>query len=236
MSAILESAAQCLPRADADRARIRYACARVDAISRDAWTTLSDDEQARAARYHFAADRIRFCATRALLRRALGIYLGCDPQRIAFAYGDHGKPRLADDRFGRLHFNVSHSGAYALLAFSAEAEVGVDVEQVRSGLDVDALAQRAFHEDDAAALCGLCGLPKIMRFYELWTANEARLKAHGAGLALDDSADPRDADGALQNISAPAGYFAAIATTARALTLRRWAELETPDDCVRVAP
>ncbi|HEV2437632.1 MAG TPA: 4'-phosphopantetheinyl transferase [Verrucomicrobiae bacterium] len=106
---------------------------------------LSADERARAARYIFERDRNRFLAGRGLLREMLGRLLRVEPDRLVFAYGDHGKPRLASPVAGRLlYFNLAHSDALAAVIVSAQHEVGIDVERLRPIREAEAIAARFF--------------------------------------------------------------------------------------------
>jgi 4'-phosphopantetheinyl transferase len=143
-----------------------------------ALSLLDEREQERAERLRVPAVRRRFVAARAALRSVLGESIGLEPSAIRFAYGGHGKPRLAD---GGPHFNASDSGDWAVVAL-ANAELGVDVEAVRELRDAGRLARRICtgrelehlermpeHERDAALL-------------RLWTCKEAGLKAVGLGL------------------------------------------------------
>ena len=77
-------------------------------------------------------------------------------------------------------FNLSHSGAYIVLAVS-DAEVGVDVERV---------------QERRLRVAGRVLLPEerewmehnpIERFFRLWTLKESVMKAVGKGLALPPS-------------------------------------------------
>jgi len=129
----------------------------------------------------FATDalRSRWGAARGILREVLGRALGCPPAEVRFAYGAHGKPRLAGSD---LLFNISHSGALAVIAL-AGVEVGVDVELPRPRRS-DAIArrfyapgenERLFAEEDAAR--------RADAFFRLWTCKEAFLKVTGEGLS-----------------------------------------------------
>jgi 4'-phosphopantetheinyl transferase len=75
----------------------------------------------------FASDQLRsrWGTGRGTLREVLGRALGCAPREVAFRYGSHGKPQLAGSD---LHFNISHSGALAIIALG-RVEVGVDVQR-----------------------------------------------------------------------------------------------------------
>ena len=143
---------------------------------------LSPDERRRAARFHFERDRRRFAAARGILRAILGRYLGLDPSALGFAYGHHGKPALASPSAGP-RFNVSHSGGLALLAFAAEHEVGVDVEQERPVPEMDSIRERNFSARENAELGVLPEAERGRAFFRCWTRKEAFIKAIGDGLS-----------------------------------------------------
>lgn len=86
-----------------------------------------------------------------------------------------------------LDVSLSHSGGWIAAAVSRSGRVGIDVEAVR---DVHApLARRCLSETELDWLDGAdTGASRNQRFFRLWTAKEAFLKALGVGLAVD----PRD--------------------------------------------
>jgi 4'-phosphopantetheinyl transferase len=145
---------------------------------------LSADEQARARRYHFAADHDRFVACRAALRQVLAFHTGLDAAGLCFDYGPQGKPALTGSGVA---FNVSHSGDRALIALSSDGPVGVDVEWCRPIGEMDAIVRRYFSPAEQAALAALAPDARTLGFYQAWTRKEAMLKATGHGLsrALD---------------------------------------------------
>jgi 4'-phosphopantetheinyl transferase len=155
--------------------------AQLDRRVRDAAAVLSDDEFARASRFHFDRDRRRFVAGRALLRSILGRYLDVAPGEVAFAYGPNGKPRLAG---GGLSFNVSHSHGAALFAFTSERRIGVDIERHPAPDDGDAVARHFFAPAEVATLNSLSGDRRSTAFLRCWTRKEAYIKARGDGLSL----------------------------------------------------
>lgn len=145
---------------------------------------LTDDESARADRFHFERDARRFVVARAMLRDVLGAYLGVAPRVVRFGYGPRDKPALAPplDATG-VQFNVSHSGEIALYALTLHRQIGVDVEQVRPLADLDALARRNFSRAECAALFALPPARRPPAFFACWTRKEAYVKALGDGLS-----------------------------------------------------
>jgi 4'-phosphopantetheinyl transferase len=152
-------------------------------------TDLSPDEIARANRFHFEKDRIRFTRTRSALRNLLSEYLAIPARDVCFEYTASGKPQLAEAQNPRgLQFSVSHAACIALLAFGSGHQLGVDVERIRSDVDAISLAERFFSVRERA---GLRVLPENLLaagFFACWTRKESFLKATGTGLSfpLDD--------------------------------------------------
>lgn len=142
---------------------------------------LSEQEQARCLRYRRGEDRMRYAATRAVLRHMLAHRLDCPLQDIALVFNAFGKPGLAPHLLERqgLHFNVSHAGKYAVIALSSLGSVGVDIEAITSvdqiwpmetGLtDVE---QRYCREGEGAEA-----------FFRIWCGKEAVLKGLGVGIS-----------------------------------------------------
>ncbi|MGA7504860.1 MAG: 4'-phosphopantetheinyl transferase superfamily protein [Candidatus Sulfotelmatobacter sp.] len=147
--------------------------------------TLSPDETARASRFHFAVDRQRYAISRGVLRTIVAGYLATDAKNLDFVYSGKEKPSLSAtySREG-LMFNISHSGSVGLLAFTREREIGVDVEQVRSDFEVDAIARRFFSAHEQEQLAVLPEQERFEAFFRCWTRKEAYIKATGDGLSL----------------------------------------------------
>lgn len=148
------------------------------------YTTLSADEQDRAARYRFEHLRQAFVAAHGALRAILGRYLEVSPQSIQFQFNRHGKPALLAPGQAWLCFNLAHSGDLALCAATAGHEIGVDVEQIRPVDDMDKLVERFFAPGERAAFKGLSPAQKLPAFFAGWTRKEAYIKAWGQGLSL----------------------------------------------------
>jgi 4'-phosphopantetheinyl transferase len=141
---------------------------------------LDAQEQDRAARFHFAEDRARFVCAHVALRDVLGRYLGRAP---AFHTGPRGKPALTGSGSRGLEFNLSHSGALALIAVATWREVGVDVERCRT-IEHRDIARHFFSPVEVAALASFPDPEGHQAFYRCWTRKEAYIKARGEGLAL----------------------------------------------------
>jgi 4'-phosphopantetheinyl transferase len=147
--------------------------------------TLSEDEQARAARFYFQIDRQRFVVARAALRDILGGYLKRAAKSVSFCYGPHGKPTLAQDSGkNTIHFNLSHSNGVAVYAITRGREIGIDLEFIREDLEVEQLAERFFSQREIATLRGLPVSLRKYAFFLCWTRKEAYIKARGEGLSL----------------------------------------------------
>jgi 4'-phosphopantetheinyl transferase len=146
-------------------------------------------------------------AARRALRILLARYLGEDgPEAIELALGPRGKPRLAD-RPERLAFNLSHSGALALVAVGVGAEVGVDVERLRPRRDLAALARRVLAPAAVAAVEAAPAERREAVFYAAWTRHEARVKCLGGGLGAPPTEEPV----ALSTLAPGPGYAGAVA-------------------------
>jgi 4'-phosphopantetheinyl transferase len=203
---------------------------------------LSADEAARASRFHFARDRQRFVAARAVLRTILASYLEIDAVSLRFSYSKKEKPSLGPEHGdGDLRFNVTHSGGIALLAFTRQREIGVDVEQVRHDFEPDAIARRYFSQNEQNQLADLGPEEKVDAFFRCWTRKEAYIKATGDGLSLpliqfDVSLVPGETnallatrpDGSqaaswlLREVPAGPGYVGALCVQGRDWTLNDW--------------
>ncbi len=144
-------------------------------------STLSEDETERAARFHFPADRDRFIAAHGCLRDVLARYLHCEPNQLIFSINQYGKPALHDHK---LEFNLSHSGDFALAAVTSEREVGVDIERIRSDMELESIARRYFSQSEVSELLALTSEQRIPGFFNCWTRKEAYIKARGLGLSL----------------------------------------------------
>jgi len=204
--------------------------------------TLSDDETSRAERFRLERDLRRFIVARGVLRAILGQYLGIEPGRLRFRYGQHGKPSLVAGLGGdALRFNLAHSHELALYAFARGRAVGVDLEYIRPLPDAGEIAARFFSRRENAELEEIPDCRKSEAFFTYWTCKEAYIKATGDGLAraLDQVEVSLVAEGAarllnvegvpeeaarwsLRTLDPAAGYVAAVAFEGHRCQLGCW--------------
>jgi 4'-phosphopantetheinyl transferase len=142
---------------------------------------LSEEERARADRFHFEKDRHQFIESRATLRLLLSQYLNVPPAGMTYSLTAHGKPHLSDSD---LRFNLSRRDGLALIAFAQGREIGIDVELVRQDLDLFEIAEVSFSESELTAWKGLPQAEQAAGFYNCWTRKEAFIKAIGEGFSF----------------------------------------------------
>jgi len=146
---------------------------------------LSEDEQHRAARFRFEADRRKFVVARGVLRHLLSERLGCGAIALTFDYGKYGKPKttVSPTKGHDFHFNLSHSGEVALCALGGDRTVGVDIEKVRPIQRLESMMGRCLVEAEKAKVISKPIDQRSHNFLRYWTCKEAYLKAIGVGLS-----------------------------------------------------
>lgn len=165
----------------------------LNAVPVDLAELLSSAERSRAARILNGHHSELWQRSRGLLRALLGRYLQVEPPSLRFHTGEHGKPALQDAAAGsppgamspeRLSFNLSHSGQWALYAFSRSGPVGVDVEVevAQRPMDEVAIANRMLGADVANRLQGLTPASRRHEFLRAWVRHEATMKCLGVGI------------------------------------------------------
>jgi 4'-phosphopantetheinyl transferase len=162
-------------------------CARLHPAAAEAGAKLgllAPDERARAGRFRSAVHRDRFILGRAAQRDILAAYTGVEPHAIEFRYSDRGKPSLAGEPGEGIRFNTSNAGDLAVVAVTAGAEVGIDVEEERVIPDALALARRFFSAAEVVALQAAPADRVPRAFLTCWTRKEAFVKAIGLGVTM----------------------------------------------------
>lgn len=182
---------------------------------------LGEDERARAGRFVFERDRVRFVQSHGIVRLILGEILQFEASKLKFSRDPDGKPRL--DRLPAdavPEFSLSHSGDYCVVAVGSSA-LGVDIERIRDVPQMSEIAGRHFTPDEFRQIAASSGIKRQEAFFASWTRREAVAKALGCGLGGDVEALSTIPPIQLQ---APAGYAAALAHLGPVgtLTERAW--------------
>jgi 4'-phosphopantetheinyl transferase len=141
---------------------------------------LSEEENTRADRFRFAADRCSYVAAHALLRCLLGAQ-GVPAPR--FVIGPWGRPELECGR-GGLRFSLTHTRTLVAAAMTILDDLGVDAELADREAEALELAERFFAPSEAARLAALPRTALEQEFLRIWTLKEAFVKAVGLGLSL----------------------------------------------------
>lgn len=120
----------------------------------------------------------------AFLSRLLCAYTGIPETELVFGKGTHGKPYLKTGAESpTLHFNLSHAGTCAVIAFCTASPVGVDVEHTARRISLEKVAEKMFHNGETEVLKRLPEEEKAEWFFRCWTRAEAFLKGIGTGLS-----------------------------------------------------
>ena len=122
---------------------------------------------------------------RALLRVLLAERTNHRADDITFDEETFGKPVLSGKAAGSgIHFNLSHSGSWALIAISTSGEVGVDIEGRRPQRDISGIADNFFAACEQQAIQAMATTDREAAFYRCWCRKESFAKATGLGLQL----------------------------------------------------
>jgi 4'-phosphopantetheinyl transferase len=156
---------------------------------------LSKGEHGRAGRILVEDARRRYLISRVLSRRVLASCIDDDPARIHFDTGPHGKPHLRGH--DRIHFNISHSPRWWVMAVAQDRDVGIDVEDLDRKIDIERVAARLFVPEEIAVIESLEGEDRRRAFFRVWTSREAVVKAMGEGIFASGrkfvvEADPKE--------------------------------------------
>ena len=138
---------------------------------------LTDEESQQANRFIRKEDRIRNILGKGLLRKLLQVYLNKGQPTIHFGKNRFNKPFL----IGRdsLHFNISHSRDWVVIALSGN-EVGIDIEAIDSSSAYQDLIHQWFEKSEIKYVQE--SPDPLLSFFEVWTRKEALLKATGIGI------------------------------------------------------
>ena len=142
-----------------------------------AMVVLDEDEQVEVHRYRQPSEQSCFAfrrAARHLLWHELAT-INEGPLR----FDRRGCPY---SQSGWRGISFSSDADCAVLAFSRDCQVGVDIELIRPIPDMRTIAELAFSDAERASLLASLPSQRTKRFLEIWTLKEAWLKANGIGL------------------------------------------------------
>jgi 4'-phosphopantetheinyl transferase len=159
-----------------------------DVAQIERWRSLlSEDEGQRLERLAFDRLKHEYLLTRALCRITLSRYWpSTGPAAWRFQRNAWGRPRAMVAPHGLLlDFNLAHShGVVVMAVASPPRQVGVDVELVERDCAAWDIARRCFSQAERSGLESLPLARRVERFFELWSAKEAYIKARGFGLSM----------------------------------------------------
>ncbi|HUI73036.1 MAG TPA: 4'-phosphopantetheinyl transferase superfamily protein, partial [Spirochaetia bacterium] len=147
-------------------------------------SVLSSSELESCFRLTRSSYRCRCIAVRAALRAILGSYLRVPPSALAIAASPSGKPYLDNQVHDRhpLHFSISYSADFAVIAVGRGLQVGIDVERIRSMRSSAEILSNFFSKAEEAWVRSHQDDEKAEAFIRVWTRREAASKAVGSGL------------------------------------------------------
>jgi 4'-phosphopantetheinyl transferase len=127
-------------------------------------SAVSTAEHAPALRMRNVIASESFLLQHHALREILGSYIGLPPHVLAFEFNPFGPPALANRQGSTgLSFNLSRSGAMAVLAVDRNGRIGVDLGRFRPVPAFDTVARRMFSPAEAqsstrtrSAACAWC--------------------------------------------------------------------------------
>ena len=136
---------------------------------------VSTKKQERINNFYLKQDAYNCLLGDLLVRTEICRITGLKNKQLKFSIDAYGKPFFANNL--SLHFNISHSGDYVACALS-DQPVGIDIEVIKSAVD-SRVAKRFFTSEETVYI--LSG-DQIIRFFEVWTKKESRIKWEGKGL------------------------------------------------------
>ncbi|NTA83985.1 4'-phosphopantetheinyl transferase family protein [Agrobacterium tumefaciens] len=141
---------------------------------------LSIEERDRARRFWRVMDCNRSVMSWTVLRSIVGAMLDARPENVTVVRAMAGKPSVQSGP----GISISHAGDLAVVAFSSEMDIGVDVETVEQD---DALLRTVMGtlSPQELAYFSTHRMAKSEFLLRAWTRKEAAVKVLGSGLSND---------------------------------------------------
>jgi len=159
--------------------------ARIEQARDEFAADLDEDERGRLAAYRRDEDQARFLLGCTVVRRLLAARFSLPAAKVRLdrTCPDCGKPH-GKVRADGVDLSVTHSGELIGVAVG-DHPVGLDVEKVDPGIDVDAMARMSLAAGELRQLERYDGIAKAEAFTRYWTRKEAVVKATGDGIRTD---------------------------------------------------
>lgn len=141
---------------------------------------LTIDEKIRARRFRKTMDCNRSVMGWIVLRNVAGVMLNQQPENVNIIRASNGKPFLERGP----GISLSHSGELAVVAFSSETDIGVDIEEISENAEFLVTIMGVLSTQELACLPA-DNVARSEFLYRAWTRKEAAAKALGRGLTED---------------------------------------------------
>jgi len=163
---------------------------------------IQQEEKARISRFHFLRDAKAAIVGRLMIRKLINLCTGVPNDGFVLGRDEHNKPFLVNiepsagpstARPDNLNFNISHEGAYVVLASdSAVNHIGIDVMDISkpgrgaaSQEEYFRLMNRQFTPGEWNQIKGPSIHSRITNFTRFWCLKESFVKATGVGIVID---------------------------------------------------
>jgi 4'-phosphopantetheinyl transferase len=145
---------------------------------------LSADERSRHRRFRCADAAHQYLLAHGMLRTVLSRYADVPPAGWQFAYGEHGRPEIANPPYMALRFNLTHTAGLIACVIARNRACGIDAEHCIARRHLLSIARRMFSAQECAALERAGDDARLEGFYTGWTLREAYVKARGIGISF----------------------------------------------------
>ncbi|MFI7011782.1 4'-phosphopantetheinyl transferase family protein [Streptomyces sp. NPDC050145] len=126
--------------------------------------------------------RLRFVASRLLMKYTAAAALRADPESLEVSYRLGGRPYLRG--FDQIDLSLTHTGDLMAVGLSRDGRIGVDAEPADRQMRFDLLQAQMCTPSEAAELAPLPEDEQTAETLRLWTLKEAYTKALGQGMRL----------------------------------------------------
>ncbi len=145
---------------------------------------LTSEEQVAFQQLKSIVHQRNYIISRYCCRLILATFNAVDHRSVFYRTESRGKPIAVNKNAEpyEVQFNISHSNELCLLVFGQSRNLGVDVEYIDTGFDIDAVTTAYFSEEERMHLKTSKHDERVALFYQMWTLKEAYLKSIGVGV------------------------------------------------------